>query len=486
MRYYDEQDIPPAELADLLESDLARAKDKYALSDPDEQAWQPTYLGNVRLGEVGSDGFRRSWILYLPVGKFKHPEYGRLDFSRQKLAELKRKFDDRVRGIDIALDCDHKEGGAPGWIEAMELRGATASQPAGLYALIRWTPLGVQLLKDQSYRYFSPEFGSHYDEVTGRKIANVALGGALTNRPFLKVMGEVPLSLSEEEARMYDLEFADQEDEEEEESDEEGSDPFDVVPEAGEEAPIYDADAAHDLQWRQNEELGAAILARAEEYARTRHPGYSLKQLSNAEQSAILSVAAEELGYRGAFITPEPHADDFVSGDSTFWPGDSNKGPELSERADDRAVALAERIARQRHHGRHLQDLPQRDADSILSEAAEKSGYQGAETQRFAAPASWRRQDAADEAPLPRNLSARRNERVKRGGVTQESRMAGAQYRALADDTEDDQTLAQRLNQIGRHIAAERYGKKVSELSHGERAALTAELAMNAAQVRRS
>src|SRR5260221_3125576 len=237
MRYYDEQDIPPAELADLLESDLARAKDKYALSDPDEQAWQPTYLGNVRLGEVGSDGFRRSWILYLPVGKFKHPEYGRLDFSRQKLAELKRKFDDRVRGIDIALDCDHKEGGAPGWIEAMELRGATAGQPAGLYALIRWTPLGVQLLKDQSYRYFSPEFGSHYDEVTGRKIANVALGGALTNRPFLKVMGEVPLSLSEEEARMYDLdegddlEFADQEDEEEEESDEEGSDPFDVVPE---------------------------------------------------------------------------------------------------------------------------------------------------------------------------------------------------------------------------------------------------------------
>jgi hypothetical protein len=153
-------------------------------------------LAHIRLSETsaGSDGMHRSWIMYMPQGTFKHPEYGGLDFTPAKLAEFKAKFDSKVRGIDIALDCDHKTGEAPGWIEQMQLRDGSDGQPAGLYALIRWTKLGEKLIKDQLYKYFSPEFGTHFDEATGKKISNVPLGGALTNRPFMKSMTEVALS----------------------------------------------------------------------------------------------------------------------------------------------------------------------------------------------------------------------------------------------------------------------------------------------------
>ena len=154
-------------------------------------------LARIHLSEPSSsDGMRRSWIMYMPEGRFEHPDYGSLDFTPAKLSEFKQRFDSKVRGIDIALDCDHKTGEAPGWIEQMQLRDGSDGQPAGLYALIRWTTLGEKLLKEQLYKYFSPEFGTHFDERTGKKISNVPLGGALTNRPFLKSMTAVALAES--------------------------------------------------------------------------------------------------------------------------------------------------------------------------------------------------------------------------------------------------------------------------------------------------
>lgn len=153
----------------------------------------------VRLGEVSADGHRRSWIMLMPQGNYEHPEYGKLKFTRSLLSEFKQNFDNHVRKIDLALDADHKatqgDSKATGWIESVEWRPAQPDgTPAGLWGCIDWTSYGVSLLDDRLYRYFSPEFGDYTDEATGKVYHNVIIGGALTNRPFLKVMPSVALA----------------------------------------------------------------------------------------------------------------------------------------------------------------------------------------------------------------------------------------------------------------------------------------------------
>lgn len=152
----------------------------------------------IRLSDPGPDGKRRSWIMYMPLGTFHHPEYGELDFNQKLLSEVKQNFDANTRGIEIALDEDHGSSrdntAATGWIERMEFREALGDNPAGLYALVRWTPLGIEDIETEKYKYFSPEYGKHLDAITNQSHSNVPFGGALTNRPFLKVMPAVKLA----------------------------------------------------------------------------------------------------------------------------------------------------------------------------------------------------------------------------------------------------------------------------------------------------
>ena len=164
---------------------------------------QSAAVGRVLLADVGSasaDGFHRSWVMLFPEGSFEHEQYGHLDFTHRRLADIKANFDRRVRHIDIALDANHDQDKATGWLEALELREAGRDPhtgeavPAGLWGRVRWTPLGLRYLKDQIYRYFSPEFGPWKDPENGKEYKDVLLGGGLTNRPFLKRMSAVQLS----------------------------------------------------------------------------------------------------------------------------------------------------------------------------------------------------------------------------------------------------------------------------------------------------
>lgn len=162
------------------------------------RAWQPADLRNVQLDE-GADGFHRSWIMLLPEGRYEHPEYGQLDFSRRVLSEIKTNFDRGVRGIEIALDYDHRapqsnDTRAPGWIERVEL-GETINRPAGLWAYVRWTSIGLADVREQIYRYISAEYRPDYtNDMTGETYRNVLVGCTLTNRPFMKVMPAIELS----------------------------------------------------------------------------------------------------------------------------------------------------------------------------------------------------------------------------------------------------------------------------------------------------
>ena len=146
----------------------------------------PRDLRRVRLAELtqaDSDGFHRSWIMLFPEGDFVHEQYGELHFTPQRLRGIKANFDRRVRHIDIAIDANHDQDKATGWLECLELRPQTLdtrtgeATPSGLWGRVRWTPLGAQLLRDQIYRYFSPEFGPWTDPETGEEFTDVLIGG---------------------------------------------------------------------------------------------------------------------------------------------------------------------------------------------------------------------------------------------------------------------------------------------------------------------
>lgn len=160
------------------------------------------YRGLIRLADFVSDEVLQaerpvSDIQIARTGTWEHPQYGRLEITEQTLQDFVDNFYRRVRGIDIAVDQAHRpEDGAAGWIKDLHKRGNE------LWATVEWTPLGVRLIRDGIYRYFSPEFAVTYtDPETGQKYRNVLLGGGLTNRPFIK--GMAPVMLSEDMAEAF-------------------------------------------------------------------------------------------------------------------------------------------------------------------------------------------------------------------------------------------------------------------------------------------
>lgn len=175
-----------------------------ATTTPTAHDW-PHDLWSLRLSDAapvtdGGDGFHRSWIMLFREGQFPHSEYGEVDLSRKVLDEIKTNFDAGARGIEIALDEEHDAKKATGWIEHLQYRPAVGGQqPAGLWAEVRWTPYGLQMLKEQIYRYISPEFRRDWtNPITGKRYHNVLVGGALTNRPFLQ-MDAIQLSARKQE-----------------------------------------------------------------------------------------------------------------------------------------------------------------------------------------------------------------------------------------------------------------------------------------------
>lgn len=141
--------------------------------------------------EETAEGIARSWIHAAPIGTYKHPLYGKINFTAERVQAFAQNVMDRVRGIDLAIDYSHKSGDkAAGWVRQAEAR------PDGLWLLVEWTKAAADAIRNKEYRYFSPEFVDEYqDAKSGDKFKNVLLGGGLTNRPFLKDL--LPVNLSE-------------------------------------------------------------------------------------------------------------------------------------------------------------------------------------------------------------------------------------------------------------------------------------------------
>lgn len=122
------------------------------------------------------------WINALRVGSFKHPVYGDLDITPERLQRFAASVTEKVRGIDPDIDYDHKakDGKAAGWVKEAEVRDDS------LYIKVEWTDPAKEALSRKEYRYFSPEFADEWEDAKGTTHKDVLFGGALTNRPFLK------------------------------------------------------------------------------------------------------------------------------------------------------------------------------------------------------------------------------------------------------------------------------------------------------------
>jgi hypothetical protein len=120
-------------------------------------------------------------------GRWEHPELGTIEITPAVRESFVRNFQADVRRCgELPLDYDHEEGPAPGWIRRIYSEGSR------LYAEVELTPAGRQRVRDREYRFFSPTWHPDYrDRESGKRFGPTLLGGALTNRPFIRGMAAV-------------------------------------------------------------------------------------------------------------------------------------------------------------------------------------------------------------------------------------------------------------------------------------------------------
>lgn len=137
----------------------------------------------IKLSEV------QDTIQLFRVGNFTHPEYGDFKITSEFLAEIKQNFDNKVRGIDIAIDYKHaSEDIAAGWLKEITL----SDDGRQLFGKVDWTPNGQKVISEKEFRYISPEFSFNYkDNESLKNYGATLLGAGLTNRPVIKKMEPV-------------------------------------------------------------------------------------------------------------------------------------------------------------------------------------------------------------------------------------------------------------------------------------------------------
>lgn len=141
-----------------------------------------TSLDGIQLGESDSD---ITWVHAMPAkASVKHPVHGTIEFSPERIRRFADSVNNRVRGIDLDIDYEHKRGAhggrAAGWVQNAEARDD------GLWLGVSFTPAAKEAIKNREYRYFSPEFDDEWEDNSGQAHKDVLFGGGITNRPHLK------------------------------------------------------------------------------------------------------------------------------------------------------------------------------------------------------------------------------------------------------------------------------------------------------------
>jgi hypothetical protein len=157
---------------------------------------QFTYWADLESTKLNDtvDTVPTQWVHALPLGSYKHPIHGMLDFTPERIQRFAQSVRDKVRGIDPDIDYDHKLDPSKGKAAAGWVKDADARSD-GLWLFVEWTKDAAEALKNKQYRYFSAEFADKLEDNQGNVLQDVVLGGGLTNRPFMKNL--TPINLSE-------------------------------------------------------------------------------------------------------------------------------------------------------------------------------------------------------------------------------------------------------------------------------------------------
>lgn len=125
------------------------------------------------------------WIPYLPKpGEYNSPKYGDIFITKERNENFIRNFEDGVYQTKLPISSEHIDAdpeGAYGWIEGMRM-----NEDGSVDAKVLWTDRGVEAIENDRFMYFSPEFHDVYKDNKEVIHKDVAVGGALTTRPFFK------------------------------------------------------------------------------------------------------------------------------------------------------------------------------------------------------------------------------------------------------------------------------------------------------------
>jgi translation initiation factor 6 (eIF-6) len=136
------------------------------------------------------EGKTTSWVTVTRTGSFSDPRYGKFEITRKMLQDMVANFDANVYGQDIFYDVAHRpDNGAAGKILKLKVEGDR------LRALVEWTPLGVDAIKNKGYTYSSIEYHENFqDNESGNKHGPTMLGAGLVTRPCVKRLDPIQLS----------------------------------------------------------------------------------------------------------------------------------------------------------------------------------------------------------------------------------------------------------------------------------------------------
>jgi len=147
-------------------------------------------LSSIKLDEATGQP-TSSWIHGLPLGEYAHPVFGKIQVTVDRAKRFADNVKAKIRGIDPSINYNHNnQDVASGWVKDAE------SRADGLWLFVEWTAAAVEKIKNKEYRYFSAEYQDSWENpATKTKHQDVLVGGALTNRPFMKNL--LPINLSE-------------------------------------------------------------------------------------------------------------------------------------------------------------------------------------------------------------------------------------------------------------------------------------------------
>ncbi len=153
------------------------------------------------------------WTQLATAGTFYSPVYGKIDLSPDDLQTMYQNFKTRTPKAPtrLPIDFDHLsddpqkpgDGQASGWIDDLKI----GDDGNSLWMKPEWTRDAAKMIADGKYSGISPFFVTNFiDKASGKKIGPTLRAAALTNRPFLEGMENIPaptIAASEKLARKY-------------------------------------------------------------------------------------------------------------------------------------------------------------------------------------------------------------------------------------------------------------------------------------------